>query len=277
MFKSYSFGEFLFLVYAMIVDAIFNKIPKQTFTVKNTYDALIARNAEFVRREKEVLVSMDNLRFRLRLKGSDFRVFNQIVLGGGMARAIELLRSLNIDKPKVMDCGSNIGLCTLLLKEAFPGAEIIAVEPAQNNFEQLKKNVHENGFDDIRLVNGGVWYETSTLAIKSDFRDGSDWAVALEKSKNENLNTVGVNTPQQIAFDNNWQNIDYLKIDIEGSEFALFEHLQNWQGIFNTIKLISIEPHEEVGEVVQLVDILKLNGFSVQLYQELIIGIRNER
>ncbi|HEY0653545.1 MAG TPA: FkbM family methyltransferase [Chryseosolibacter sp.] len=274
LLKIYPLKDFVTLVFATAVDAIFSKIPKQTFTIKNTFDALVARNADFVWHQTEVMVTLNKVKFYLRTQGSDFRVFNQIVLDGGMTRAIEMLRSLNIDKPKVMDCGSNIGLCTLLLKSAFPDADIIAIEPDTKNFNQLKKNVQTNGFENVKLVNAGVWYEASSLAVRSDFGDGSDWAVALEKSPNESLNTVPVRTPEQIAVEHNWDRIDYLKIDIEGSEFSLLERVENWRAIFNTVKLISIEPHAEAGDVIALIDILNRSGFSLQLYQELIIGIR---
>lgn len=274
LYSSYSFFEFLKVLIALAVDSIFKRIPKQLFIVKNTYDRIIVGNGDFVRRDNEVYVSINGLRVALRLKGSDFLVFNQIVLNEGMNRVIQIIRDLKIDAPKILDCGANIGLCTLVLKNAFPSAKVIAIEPAKGNFDQLKKNVSLNGYNDVKLTNSGVWYESTLLALTSEFRDKSDWAFALEKSEDEKLNNVSVDSPEQIALAHGWERVDFLKIDIEGSEFSLFANLHRWQNIFDTIRIVSIEIHEEIGDIELIMKVLRENGFVIERYHELTIGVK---
>lgn len=274
LYSSYSFLEFLEVLLALAVDSIFKRIPKQLFIVKNTYDRIIIGNGDFIRRDNEVYVSINGLRIVLRLKGSDFLVFNQIVLNDGMNRVIQIMRELKIDAPKILDCGANIGLCTLVLKNTFPNAEVIAIEPAKGNFDQLKKNVSLNGYNNVRLSNSGVWYESTLLALTSEFGDKSDWAFALEKSEDEELNNISVDSPEQIALAHGWDRIDFLKIDIEGSEFSMFANLHRWQNIFDTIKVVSIEIHEEIGDIELIMKVLRENGFTIERHHELTIGVK---
>lgn len=275
LLRLYSFKDFVQMSIALVLDMLYKRIPKRVFLVKNTYDSLIARNARISRNAHELSIDLDGLNFRLRSQGSDLQVFNQIVLGHGVGKIVELISEFKILKPRIMDCGANIGLSTMMFKAAYPQASIIAIEPDSANYDQLKKNFSANAFKEVTAVCGGVWFEKTKLSLTKDFRDGSDWSVALKKGADDSLNTIEVDTPEYFAHQAGWDAIDVLKIDIEGSEFPLFKNLDSWTTIFNTVKIISIEPHEECGDPQFLIDLLIHHGFRIRLYQELIIGTRN--
>lgn len=274
--RYYSFAEGFSLIMALFLDSLYKRIPKQVFLVNNTYKHLVQNGAILRRERDEISIFFQNAKYRLRVNGSDFLVFNQIVFGGGMKRVIEIIRHLNIENPYIMDCGANIGLATVELKKEFPNAKIIAVEPEADNYKQLCKNISSNGFEDVEVVMMGVWYNLTYLTGKTDFRDGSEWSFALQESAESDLNSIQVDTPQNIAARFGWNVIDILKIDIEGSEFPLLRNISQWKEVFDTVKVISIEVHEEVGSIDEIISLLKNSNFKVEIYQELLIGVRNE-
>src|SRR4051812_43210576 len=94
-------------------------------------------------------VKNSNLRIYLRNDKYDTQVFTQMFMRGEL--------DVDFDKaPEVIiDGGANIGLATLYLKQKYPQAKIIAVEPEKSNFELLTVNTKE--YNDIFCLRNGIW------------------------------------------------------------------------------------------------------------------------
>lgn len=60
-------------------------------------------------------------------------------------------------EPYILDGGANIGLSTIYFKKLFPDAKIVGFEPDPNIFKILKKNIGKFNFQNIELVNKGLW------------------------------------------------------------------------------------------------------------------------
>jgi len=70
----------------------------------------------------------------------------------------------------------------------------------------------------------------------------------------------------------NLDKIDFVKIDIEGSEFALFNN-PSW---LKNIKYLSMEVHPEYGDVGQIENTLTSFGFSYILADSLFMPIKSD-
>lgn len=273
IFRQYSLRGAFTLLWALMIDKLYQRIPKQVFYTNNIYNQLYQLRADFRREKSEAVIVLDNVEYRLRTEGSDFQVFDQIILGRGLAKVIELIREQTFEGPlRIMDCGANIGLSTLVFKHEFPGAGIIAVEPEGTNFHQLAAHIRNNKLANVTPVKMGVWSKKTTLAADPNFRDGKNWSFAV--TKNESVSGVQVDTIANIAVAAGWPGVDVLKIDIEGSEFELFEKTETWQRCLDSVKVISIEVHEELGDAAAIENVLVRNGFKLHRYQELLIGTR---
>jgi FkbM family methyltransferase len=215
------------------------------------------------------------MRFTLRLAGSDFDVFNQIVLNNEFNAVLHLASELQNDRLHIVDCGANIGLTTLMFKKRFPNAKIICIEPEPSNFKQLVRNIDNNELEETTPLPIGVWHEKKTLAADLSFRDQSNWAFALKENDTPTDAGVNVDSLSNIVTQMGWSHIDILKIDIEGSEFPLFRNLTSWKSIFDTVRIVSIEVHEEVGSRKEIENILRQNGFVLETSGELLIGIKS--
>lgn len=274
-FKYYTLGESFKLLVFLLCDFFYQLIPKKVFLIKNTYDELHTHNASITRSDDQVHIGLDGIKFSLRLSGSDFAVFNQIVLSNELKAVLNLGSQLENDCLHIVDCGANIGLTSLMFKKKFPKAKIICLEPEPGNFEQLCKNIENNQLEGITALPLGVWHKRTILSPNLTFRDRSNWAFALKESDNPSEGSIRVDSLSNIVTNMGWSHIDILKIDIEGSEFPLFRNLDSWISIFDTVKIVSIEVHEEIGSRREIENILVQRGFTLKNSGELLIGIKS--
>lgn len=267
--------QFFKLVYSLIIDRWHLRIPPDLFQVKHVMDFVLRENGTLQIGSDEIRIEVNGLKYLLRRSGSDLSVFHQIVIDNGVARMVELLQSMNIEAPKILDCGANIGLVSMTFMSQIPDCEIIALEPEIENFKQLQKNIKMNGMTGIASLQMGVWYQHEFLAPSGDFRDGMSWSFSLKPTTGESNALIEVEEPGSIVSKFGWDRIDVLKIDIEGAEFPLLRNIEVWYSTWKTVRIISIEIHEEVGSYFEIVDILLLNGFKLEKAGELLIGVKS--
>ena len=171
----------------------------------------------------------------LRNNTSDIGVFYQVFL----AKSYNL--NYYIDPKIIIDCGANIGLSAVFFKNKFPNAKVIAIEPELSNFELLEKNT--KNYNDIFCINSGIWNKSTNLKIKSN---SSHWDFTVEEVDYKNENTIPAISIRDILDNHGIEQIDILKIDIEGSEKELFE--EDYEYWMKRTKVLVIELHDGLRE-----------------------------
>jgi len=172
----------------------------------------------------------------LRWKSSDRLVLEQI-LYRNESHAIEL------NSPKqIIDIGANIGLSSVLYSSLYPGANIVAVEPAIDNVVLLRENT--KCYNNITVVDKCIWFKDCDLLLENpkgeayayQFSDSTDTEVNVEAHLTKAI------TIQSLLNNFNIETIDLMKIDIEGAEYELFSKGDNsW---CQRVKWLLIEPHD---------------------------------
>jgi FkbM family methyltransferase len=168
--------------------------------------------------------------FTLRVNTSDIPVFDQVFLNQEY--------NVKLITPKVViDGGANIGLFALYIKNKYPEAKIICVEPDIENFDVLKKNI--SPYENIFCENCGLWNRDAKLKVYDKYEMGK-WAMVVEEDAvNGNISAVSLKTLMQKY---SIERIDVLKLDIETSEKQLF--LDNYDYWLSKTKIIIIELHD---------------------------------
>jgi FkbM family methyltransferase len=141
----------------------------------------------------------------------------------------------------IIDAGANVGLFTCWAASRNPRANIFAVEPSLDNFERLLEHVRANGFESrVRAFQMALSSSQSTawlserasasqmLHLTDDCAPGSVAVPALS------LVDLLAQIPQE--------HIDFLKMDIEGSEYAVL--LSAGAEQLSRIRRISVEYHQ---------------------------------
>lgn len=155
--------------------------------------------------------------------------------------------------PIILDCGANIGLSAIYFKKIFPGAKIYCYEPDELVFECLSQNIKSFGFDDVELIKKAVWIDNNGVNFFSEGADGS--SIFSDKA---------IKKVESIKFREvlkSFNNVDFLKMDIEGAEVEVIKDCENE---IAKIKNVFIEYHSFVNSKQQLdalLDILTKNGF----------------
>lgn len=137
----------------------------------------------------------------------------------------------------IVDCGANIGMSALYFARRYPRAKIIAIEPHPDNYAMLLRNTKR--VPQIHPVQAAVWPRPTNLKIVDEGRSFASAGVA--ESPTAESNGVGTVQLRDLVAGNG--TIDILKIDIEGSEKALFEDPSCEEWLANT-RVIYAELHD---------------------------------
>ncbi|WP_293870272.1 FkbM family methyltransferase [Flavobacterium sp.] len=204
---------------------------------------------------------------------SDLNVFAQIYQYNEYKPVKEIFQKYfpNSKKINIIDAGGNIGLTSVYLSKFFPNSNFIVVEPDASNFKSVCYNFESNKIQNAIKINGGIWSKKTNLKIVNDFRDKKDWSIRVEET-NE-VGDLKAFSIQDLMHQHNFEVIDILKIDIEGSEKEVFTGLNTNISFLSKTKCIALEIHDEFDCRDEIYKILKEFNFDFFESGELIIGI----
>ena len=183
-------------------------------------------------------MSLYNLKYKhltLRKNTTDGAVFRDIFLYGD-------LKIPSTIKPEIIiDAGAYVGYSTVYFSRNYPSATIIAVEPEQSNFKQLK--AHTNHLPNVIRVNGGLWPVSSKLKISD--RGTGKWGFKVDEvTDGSNFDVQGYTVNELLDMTDVKTNNVLVKIDIEGSEQEIFS--RNTHIWLPKVQCVLIELHNRI-------------------------------
>jgi FkbM family methyltransferase len=170
----------------------------------------------------------------LRPGTSDFSVFRQVIMNG------EYDMSLPITPRVIIDAGANIGLASLYFHNRFSHATIYAMEPDHKNYQALQQQVGDIAA--IKTFQVALWKEKEMLSLQSAGADA--WGIQVKAGK-ENADVQGIDLTAFMQ-EQKIEQIDLLKIDIEGAELELFQ--ASYAYWLKRTRIMVIELHENYSE-----------------------------
>ena len=206
--------------------------------------------------------------FYCRPNHADIFLVRAMILGSNLDGVGEydisaLFERFNKDDELVMlDLGANIGIFSLLMSSAFPKAKIYAVEPDEENFRILLKNVGEK--KNITCVNVGVWNRDCMLKLVNP---GCESMSFRFEESTDNKGTEAISIPS-ILCKYGLSHVDILKMDIEGGEKSVFESNVEW---CNDVDFFIIEMHDRYAKgASDTVDrqLVELRGYNKTSHEE---------
>lgn len=206
---------------------------------------------------------------------SDAQVLKQIWLDEEYKVVVELINKyLPSGVLNVIDAGANVGYSTSYLYNKLNGKyqlNVVAIEPGTGNLKILKENFRYSGVSNYSIEHAGLYDKNCYLEISNDFRDGKDWSLQVrEVNHKTDLKAIEIN---EIVKKNDWNCIDFIKIDIEGAEEHLFKTGQYASQFLKRIKIIAIEIHDEYSVKNVIHKSFEENNFYYFESGELTIGI----
>jgi FkbM family methyltransferase len=169
-------------------------------------------------------------------------------------------------KPRIIDCGANIGLSVLYFKKLYPGAAITTFEPDPKALAALRANVAAINASDVTIIPHAVAGSDGILQFFSEGADGG--RVSTEHDTTSIISITTERLSPHLS-----KEVDFLKIDIEGSELEVLEEAQ---GSLGKVRAIFVEYHSLASkpqELDRIIAILSAAGFRYYIEHT---GVKSE-
>ena len=183
-----------------------------------------------------VAFDLDNYEHKLYLRQatSDVPTFQQIFLN------TRYEMDLPFSPKTIIDGGANIGFASVFFANKYPDAEVLAVEPDTSNYELVQKNTR--ALANIRTLQSAIWDKTTPLRIKNP--DFEKWAFEVEETNAQAEGAFQAYSINDLIRQMGWESVDFLKLDIEGSEINVFA--SGYESWLPKVKVLIVELHEKM-------------------------------
>lgn len=121
---------------------------------------------------------------------------------------------------RVLDLGAHIG--TFSLYAGRLGYDVLSVEASPRNIALLQQSAIENNFTNIDGMNVAVSDHTGTIKF---FQNGP-WGHVVNDAA-ENFLSIKCMTVEDILAEKKWDSVDFIKMDIEGSEIDAIHGMES--------------------------------------------------
>lgn len=159
--------------------------------------------------------------------------------------------------PRIIDCGANIGLSTIFFKTNYPNSQVIAIEADPESYSVLCYNVKQFYFDNVSIVNSAVWIDDE--GVNFNCQGGVSGKICAVDSGNV-VFSKSLRLKEYLS-----EQVDFLKIDIEGAEYKVLEDCKD---VLDNVKNIFVEYHSEPNSrqtLHEILAILSKSGFRYYL------------
>jgi FkbM family methyltransferase len=180
---------------------------------------------------------------------------------------IEFCKEKKLNPLIIFEIGAREGSDSVLMKEAFPEAEVYAFEAYPAEYEAHK---NDDCLSSINYYNLGMWNEEAELTF---YEKGVGTGISSFRDRGVNYGTkttkVKATTVDNFCQQNSIEGVDIVKIDVEGCSL---EVLEGFGDKLNTVKCIHLETERvpyfsDQSLEDEVFSFLEKNGFKKELYQ----------
>ena len=167
--------------------------------------------------------------------------------------------------PFIIDAGANFGLSSIYFKQLYPEATVLSFEPVPYLHELIEQNIANNDIKDVTVLKKALSESAGEckLFVSEEYSMAASLTDRRRKFK-DNLHEITVETAPLSAYID--REVDFLKLDIEGSEGAVLLELGDK---LTQVKQMCVEWHiTNADGAVRLDDVLALlskHGFIYQI------------
>jgi FkbM family methyltransferase len=223
----------------------------------------LMKSGHSLKNKFKILITWIKINLKLFLFAKSFKLKKEIIFGCEInAFDYRAIRSLfeeifykneyffkaKNEKPIIFDCGANIGFATIFFKWLYPESEIYTFEPDKETFEILKKNILDNNLKNIHLFNAAISNKSGEIKFFFNRRVPGSLIMSTNPERmSQDEAIVDSISLSDFIKNNNINSIDFIKMDIEGSEKESIEDLAINNQLIKIDKL-TIEYHHKIGK-----------------------------
>ncbi len=171
-----------------------------------------------------------------------------------------------------LDAGANVGYFALAMLCRFPACTVFSIEPDQDNYSTLLKNISLNNFNGVIVpIHAALWTENKRLFLVKKSVEEWAYAVTEEMTSDGECEALTLDT---ILHAYSSGGICAIKIDVEGAEQQLFEDSDFLQGI-QLARIVGLEIHDDKANRKKIQDTLRELGYTISNQGELTLAVKN--
>lgn len=167
------------------------------------------------------------------------------------------------EQPRILDCGSNIGLSVMFFKRRHPSARIVAFEPHPTKAAVLLRNVEHNALDGVEVVAKAVTGTIGSVALQIDPDDPGSLVSGTRRPQATSVSVEATTLSPYLD-----DPVDLIKLDVEGEELPVLEELAA-SGALAKVRQLVIEVHHHLDPTEEVLgrtfSLLEAAGFSLQV------------
>lgn len=175
----------------------------------------------------------------------------------------------------VLDGGANDGLYSLYAaRRVAPGGRVLAIEPSTREFQRLEANLHLNALSNVEALKIALGSEEgeTMLSIAEPGHEGQN--TIGERVSNPKVITTGHETVRVETIDGlveglELDRLDFVKLDVEGSEVDALEGARAVLARFRPIVLLEAEDERLASQrrtKQDLLDIVEEVGYELWVF-----------
>ena len=177
--------------------------------------------------------------------------------------------------PTIIDCGVNFGLSLAYFKSIYPKSKIIGFEPLPKMFDTAQKNIIENKWQNIIIYPYALSSKKNEAEFIVPLADSMAGSLTRRRElTGEKVEKIKVKCVKLSSYLK--QKVDFLKLDIEGSEEEVLTESREY---LKNVKYIFCEYHFTPGEnnfLDKILTILEEECFDFQVSKSWSYGLRTK-
>jgi FkbM family methyltransferase len=168
----------------------------------------------------------------------------------------------------VIDIGAHIGLYTIRSsKQAGKTGKVVAIEADPDNFHVLKRNIALNNLTNVLPLNYAVFSTKTRIKLYEQSASAKYNSLMLARARTENYVEVNADTLDSILEQNGVDQVNWIKIDVEGAEFEVLKGSTETLSSNNMSLLVEIHNINDPSHYHNIVDFLKHHDYEITFEQ----------
>jgi len=209
---------------------------------------------DFIDKKGDLVYNFSKTR-KHRIKGADIVMYNTY-----MPEFLELnmlyLDTLKLSQGEIIfDLGAYCGLAACLFSKTIgKNGRVVSVEPDILNYYVLEKNIRDHELVNVKAINAVVWSRDTDIEVPH---------------KDEKTYKLPAITPLELTRRLRLKRVDVVKMDIEGSEYHVFETIDEFIERYSPRFVIKVY-HNKDGKIDlgYFYDIFSKHGYEMEIIKQ---------
>ncbi|HEX2230905.1 MAG TPA: FkbM family methyltransferase [Nitrososphaeraceae archaeon] len=164
----------------------------------------------------------------------------------------------------VIDIGAHIGRYTITSsKQVGSTGKVVAIEADPDNFQLLKRNIALNNLTNVLPLHYAVFSTRTRMKLYEQSASAKYNSIMLTRARTMNYVEVNADTLDSILEQNRINQVNWIKIDVEGAEFEVLKGSTKTLSSNDISLLVEIHNIDDPNHYDNILDFLKYYNYEI--------------